>query len=359
MKRVRVRLGRNSYTVLIGTDLLVQTGNQLKESGFTDRLVIITDQPVKRLYGAALKQRLADDGFTVTIIEVPAGEEQKSLETAARLYAELTDLYAERTTPILALGGGVIGDLAGFVAATYLRGVPLIQLPTTLLAQVDSSIGGKVAVDHGQLKNKIGAFYQPRLVISDITTLKTLPPGEISDGLAEVIKYAVIRDEELFSYLESSLDRIKRLDEKALETIVFRSARIKAEVVAKDEKDFGLRNILNYGHTIGHAVESITDFKVGHGQAVAIGMLAAARISCKLGIFDRNDLSRLEKVIESAGLPAEIPGLDVKKLVQFMKHDKKVVRGKIRFVLPRSIGEVFITDEVSLSLIENVLVGGR
>ncbi len=359
MKRVRVRLGRNGYTVHIGTDLLVQTGNQLKESGFTDKLVIITDRPVKRLYGAALKQRLADDGFTVTIIEVPAGEEQKSLETAARLYGKLTDLYAERTTPILALGGGVIGDLAGFVAATYLRGVPLIQLPTTLLAQVDSSIGGKVAVDHGQLKNKIGAFYQPRLVISDITTLKTLSPGEISDGLAEVIKYAVIRDEELFSYLESSLDRIKRLDEKALETVVFRSARIKAEVVAKDERDFGLRNILNYGHTIGHAVESITDFKVGHGQAVAIGMLAAARISSKLGIFDRNDLVRLKEVIESAGLPAEIPGLDVKKLVQFMKHDKKVVRGKIRFVLPRSIGEVFITDEVSPSLIENVLIGGR
>ncbi len=358
MKRVRVRLGNNSYNIYIGSGLLAQTGDWLKKSGFNDKLVIITDQPVKRLYGTTLKQRLTSDGFNVAILEVPEGEEQKSLETAGRLYGKLTDLYAERSTPILALGGGVIGDLAGFVAATYLRGVPLIQLPTTLLAQVDSSIGGKVAVDHGKLKNKIGAFYQPRLVLSDTATLKTLTPGEISDGLAEAIKHGVIWDREYFTYIETNLDRIKSFDGAALEAVVSGSARIKAEVVAKDERDFGLRNILNYGHTIGHAVESTTDFGVGHGQAVAIGMLAAAGISNRLGIFDTGELTRLKGVIEGAGLPAAIPEVDAKKLIQFMEHDKKIIGGRVRFVLPRSIGEVFITDEVSPSLIENVLAGG-
>ena len=359
MKRVRVRLGSNGYNIYIGSGLLAQTGNRLREIGFSDKLVIVTDPSVKSLYGSNLKQSLSGNGFKVAILEVPEGEEQKSLQTAGRLYHELTDFYAERTTPVLALGGGVIGDLAGFVAATYLRGVPLIQLPTTLLAQVDSSIGGKVAVDHGQMKNKIGAFYQPRLVISDITTLKTLPPGELSDGLAEAIKHGVIWDEQYFTYIESNLGRIKSLDDRALETLVYGSARIKAEVVEKDERDFGLRNTLNFGHTIGHAIESISDFKVEHGQAVAIGMLAAAGIASKMGIFDRSELLRLREVIERAGLPTELPAFDAEDIIQFMKHDKKIIRGKIRFVLPRSIGEVLITDEVSPSLVKKVLVGRK
>ncbi len=356
MKEVRVRLGSNSYNIHIGPGLLMQTGARLEEIGLSDKLVIITDPTVQNLYGNTLKQSLTSSGFKVLILEVPEGEEQKSLETAGRLYHELTDFYAERTTPILALGGGVIGDLAGFVAATYLRGVPLIQIPTTLLAQVDSSIGGKVAVNHGLLKNKIGAFYQPRLVISDITTLKTLTTGELGDGLAEAIKYGVIWDEELFTYLEGNLDQIKSLDDRALETIVFRSAKIKAEVVEKDERDSGLRNILNYGHTVGHAIETVSDFKVPHGEAVAIGMLAAARISNKLDILDKNEVFRLKSVIARAGLPTEMPSLQLERLIQAMKHDKKVLQGKLRFVLPKSIGEVFITDEVSPSLMEQVLV---
>ena len=356
MKKVRVRLGSNSYHIHIGPGLLMQIGPMLKEIGFSDKLVIITDPTVKSLYGNTLKQDLTGSGFTALILEVPEGEEQKSLETAGKLYHELTNIYAERTTPILALGGGVIGDLTGFVAATYLRGVPLIQIPTTLLAQLDSSIGGKVAVNHGLLKNKIGAFYQPRLVISDITTLKTLPTGELSDGLAEVIKHAVIRDEELFTYLEENIDQIKSLDDRALETIVFRSAKIKAEVVAKDERDYGLRNILNYGHTVGHAIESVSDFEVRHGEAVAIGMLAEARISNRLGKLDKTELIRLERVIASAGLPTELPSLQLEKLVQAMRHDKKILQGKIRFVLPKSIGTVFITAEVSQSILEEALL---
>ncbi len=359
MKKVRLRLGNNSYDILIGQGLLTQTGAKLKEMGFSDKLVIVTDSTVKKLYGNTLKQNLISSGFEVLLLEVAVGEEQKSLETAGRLYHELTDFYAERTTPILALGGGVIGDLSGFVAATYLRGVPLIQIPTTLLAQVDSSIGGKVAVNHGLLKNKIGAFYQPRLVISDTAILESLAPEDLSDGLAEAIKYGIIWDEEFFTFIEENLDQIKSLDAGALETIVFRSAKIKATVVEKDEKDFSLRNILNYGHTIGHAIESVSDFKVQHGEAVAIGMLAAARISNKLNILDKNEVKRLKEVITRAGLPAQVPTLQLERLTQAIRHDKKILQGKIRFVLPRTIGEVFITDEVSPSLVEEVLLNGN
>jgi 3-dehydroquinate synthase len=254
------------------------------------------------------------------------------------------------------LGGGVIGDLAGFVAATYLRGVPLIQIPTTLLAQVDSSIGGKVAVDHGQLKNRIGAFYQPRLVIADIATLKTLDAKILVDGLAEVIKYGVIQDRGLLTYIEDNLDKIKSRDDGALEEIVFRSAKIKAEIVEKDEKDSGLRAILNYGHTVGHAIESASEFKVGHGTAVAIGMLAAAKISNRMGMLNKNELLRLNRLIQRAGLPTKMPDLKVEEIVQAITHDKKVLRGKVRFILPKSLGSVFITDEVSLSLVEQILV---
>ncbi len=356
MKKIKVRLGANSYEVYIGSGILMQTGHRLEENGFTGKLVIITNPIVKRLYGDTLKQNLTQGGFRVTILQVPDGEEYKSLDTAGRLYNELTDFYAERTTPILALGGGVIGDLVGFVAATYLRGVPLIQIPTTLLAQVDSSLGGKVAVNHGHLKNQIGAFYQPRSVITDISTLKTLPTKEFTNGLAEVIKSAVIGDKELFAFLEGNLDKIKSLDDMSLEEIVFRSAKIKAEIVEKDEKDLGLRSILNYGHTVGHAIESASDFKVEHGEAIAIGMLAAARISNKLGILDKNELIRLKTLITRAGLPTKIPNLEVEGIIQAIKHDKKVLRDKIRFVLLKSIGEVFVTDEVSPSLIEEVLV---
>ena len=356
MKRVKVSLGSDSYHIHIGSGILGQAGQQLKEEGFSDSLVIITNPVVEGLYGDALKQNLTRDGFRVTVLQVPDGEEQKSLETAGRLYHELTECYAERTTPILALGGGVIGDLAGFVAATYLRGVPLIQIPTTLLAQVDSSIGGKVAVDHGQLKNMIGAFYQPKLVISDIDTLKTLDNRILIDGLAEVIKYGVIRDEGLFRYIEENLDKIKSLDSGVLEEIVLRSAEIKAEVVEKDEKDLGLRAILNYGHTVGHAIESVSDFKVEHGTAVALGMLAAAKISCKMGILGNKDLLRLQSLIQRVGLPTTMPRLEVGEIIQAITHDKKVLRGKVRFILPQSLGKVFIADEVSLSLVEKILV---
>ena len=281
MKKVKVELGSNSYEIRIGADLLARTGLWLKEMGGVGKAVIITDTTVRGFYGDTLSQSLTNAGFKVATLEVPAGEEQKSLETAGRLYHELTSSYAERTTPIIALGGGVIGDLAGFVAATYMRGVPLIQMPTTLLAQVDSSIGGKTAVDHDQLKNTIGVFYQPKLVIAGIDTLKTLPEAELTNGLAEVIKHAVIRDNDFFNFLDTEMEKARSLDMAVLEKIVLENVRIKAEVVEKDEKESGLRGILNYGHTIGHAVEAVSNFQLKHGQCVAIGMIAAARISSR------------------------------------------------------------------------------
>ena len=354
MKKIRVKLGQNGYYIHIGADLLAETGHLLKELGFNDKAVIITDPTVKNLYGISLRQSLTGNGFKVALLEVPEGEEYKSLDTAGRLYHELTEFGAERLTPVLALGGGVIGDVAGFVAATYMRGIPLVQLPTTLLAQVDSSIGGKVAVNHGQLKNKIGAFYQPRIVIADITTLQTLPLTELTSGLGEVIKYAIIKDEDFFTYLEENLEPIRALDEKTLEYIVTVSARIKAEVVEKDEKDLGLRNILNFGHTIGHAIESVTEFRISHGQAVAIGMMAASGIAGEFGVLENASVVRIRKLLKRAGLMTKMPKVELSKVLETMTHDKKVLDGKIRFVLPRAIGEVFITDDVNMKVVEKV-----
>jgi len=355
MRKIRVNLGRDSYDVLIGVGLLSLVGLFLKEKGYADKAVVITDPNVKSRYGEVLERSLDKNGFNVTTLVVPAGEDQKSLDNAVQLYEQLTDAYAERSTPIVALGGGVIGDLAGFVAATYLRGVPFVQLPTTLLAQVDSSVGGKVAVDHGRLKNKIGAFYQPKLVIADIAALKTLLAAELANGLAEVIKTAAIRSKELFAYLEQNIEKMKAFNADTLEEIVYQCVRIKAEIVEKDERDTGLRNILNYGHTIGHAIESVSEFRIKHGEAVAVGMVVAARISNRMGLLSYSEVDRLITLVEKAGLPARIPDLDTSAILKAMRHDKKVESGQVRFVLLKEIGDVIVSDEVSPVLIAEVL----
>ena len=363
MQKVKVSFTREggsySYEIRVGAGLLARVGLWLKEMvlpGKDGKAVIITDTTVEGLYAEVLERGLANAGFDVTILEVPPGEEQKSLETAGRLYDDLTEAYTERATPVLALGGGVVGDLAGFVAATYMRGVPLIQIPTTLLAMVDSSIGGKTAVDHGRLKNIVGAFYQPRLVVADIDTLKTLPEIELTNGLAEVIKHAAIRNRNLFNFLDININKAKQLHPAVLETIVLENARIKAEIVEKDERETGLRGILNFGHTIGHAIEAVSDFRVKHGQAVAIGMMAAAKISSRMAILDESEVVKLERVIKKAGLPTEMPGLDKEAVMDAMKHDKKVLHDRVRFVLLKAIGNAFISDDVDPSLVEEVLV---
>jgi 3-dehydroquinate synthase len=356
MKKIRVNLARYSYDVLIGAGLLTLVGLFLKEKGYADKAVVITDPNVKSRYGEVLEQSLTKNGFKVTTLVVPAGEDQKSLDNAVRLYEQLTDAYAERSTPIVALGGGVIGDLTGFVAATYLRGVPFVQLPTTLLAQVDSSVGGKVAVDHERLKNKIGAFHQPRLVIADTDTLKTLPKAELANGLAEAIKTAAVRGKEFFVYLEQNVEKLRALDISALEEAVYQCVSIKAEIVEKDERDAGLRNILNYGHTIGHAIESVSHFGVRHGEAVAVGMVVAARISNRMGLLSYSEVDRLITLVEKAGLPARMPDLDTSAILKAMRHDKKVESGQVRFVLLKEIGDVIMSDEVSPVLVAEVLV---
>jgi 3-dehydroquinate synthase len=355
MKKVNVELGGNSYEVRVGDGLLERVGLWLKEKEYSGKVVVITDNIVKGLYADAISRGLRRAGFKVTLLEVPAGEKSKTLETAAGLYDKLTGAFVERTTPLLALGGGVIGDLAGFVAATYMRGLPLVQVPTTLLAMVDSSIGGKTAVDRGSLKNIIGAFYQPKMVVADIGTLSTLPENELVNGLAEVIKSAAIGSASLFRFLEINIDKARELHPEVLEDMVLEAARIKAEIVGKDEREEGLRAILNFGHTVGHAIEAVSGYGLKHGQAVAVGMMAAAKISRRMGVLDEREVARLEMVIRQAGLPVAMPELGGEKVIEAIRHDKKVLNGKIRFVLLKSIGNAFISDEVEPSLVREVL----
>jgi 3-dehydroquinate synthase len=355
MKKIKINMEQNGYEIQIGPGLLDQVGENLKRIGYQNRTVVITNPNVNKLYGDQIMSDLEKAGLEASLFEVPDGEEYKSLKWAGNLYRKLSSFQAERMTPILALGGGVIGDLAGFVAATYMRGVPLIQLPTTLLAQVDSSIGGKVAVNYGRLKNTIGTFYQPKLVISDIAALKTLPVKELKNGLAEIIKYAIIRDPELFALLEQGMGRIKSRDMDLFEEVISLCAGIKADIIQKDEKDLGLRNVLNYGHTFGHAIETVSDFQISHGKAVALGMVAAALVSQRMKVLPISALDRIKTVIVRAGLPLNIPGLDIDKIMNVMGHDKKKLGGKIRFVLPKSIGEVYVTDAVDNELVKQVL----
>jgi 3-dehydroquinate synthase len=355
MRSIKVNLGLRSYPIYIGTGVLAICPAWLKKIRGGLRLYLVTNPTVFELYGYSLKENLQTADFEVTVLTVPEGEQYKSLDNAARLYNELSQSQAGRNTPMLALGGGVIGDLAGFVASTYMRGIPLIHLPTTLVAQVDSAIGGKTAVNNGKFKNQVGTFYQPRAVFSDTYTLKSLASKDIANGLAEIIKCAVIRDPALFSFLEKNMDRIKMGDGGALERVIVRTASIKADIVSRDEQDLGLRNMLNFGHTVGHALEAVSGFQMNHGEAVALGMLAAARISQRLKLFSVSDFDRLVQLISQAGLPISMPEFDINEVIEAIKHDKKVTNGKLRFILPLRIGCVVISEKVELAMIAEVL----
>ncbi len=357
MRKVNVDLGAAGYEIRVGSGLLERAGLWMKQAGYGGRTVIITDTNVRRLHAQLLEQGLKQAGFDVKVLTVTPGESQKTLASAGRLYGQLAKAYTERTTPVFALGGGVVGDLAGFVAATYLRGLPLVQVPTTLLAQVDSSVGGKTAVDLGEMKNMVGSFYQPRLVIADTDTLQTLPREEFVNGLAEVIKHAAIRSRSFFEFLEKNLHLALELNEKIVQAMVVDNVRIKAEVVAKDERETGLREVLNFGHTVGHAVEAVSGFKLRHGEAVAIGMVAGAKISSRLGFLAEQDAARLEDLIGRAGLPVRLPDVDKMAVVKAMRHDKKVRRDKVRFVVLRSLGHAFVSDDVDPEVVEEVLRG--
>lgn len=348
MAEVNIDLGSRSYNIHIRPGLLNLLAGYMKELDTGRKVLMITNPTLHRLYGAAVKKGLREAGYQVVVGEVPDGEEYKALSQAERLYDLAFTREMDRRCPVLALGGGVMGDLAGFVAATYLRGVPFIQVPTTLLAQVDSSVGGKVAVNHPAGKNIIGAFYQPVAVFTDLNTLVTLDPREIRGGLAEVIKYGVIADGEFFAWLEDNLDRVLAVDMKAMEYIVEKSCRIKAAVVQADETEQGMRAILNFGHTVGHAVEALTGYKVyRHGEAVAIGMAVAAKLAVNTGMMDNAGAVRIESLLARAGLPTAVPGeLDNEQILALLRRDKKVIAGSLTFVLPVGVGSVEIIKDV-------------
>ncbi|MDN5346853.1 MAG: 3-dehydroquinate synthase [Clostridia bacterium] len=350
-----VNLGQRSYRIICGPGLLEQAGVLLAELKLSRRCLIVTNPVVGPLYAPRVEESLAGAGFNPKVVTVPEGEEAKTLAVAARLYDAALEAGLDRGSAVIALGGGVVGDVAGFVAATLLRGVPFIQLPTTLLAQVDASVGGKVAVNHPLGKNLIGAFYQPRLVAADLATLRTLPPREVRAGLAEVIKYGVIAEADFFAYLENNLEAALNLDPAVLTEIVYRSCRIKARVVEADERESGLRAILNFGHTVGHALEALTGFKeLHHGEGVAIGMVAASRLAQRRGWLQAGEVGRLIDLLKRAGLPVEMPSLDRGALLTAIGRDKKIKDGTLHMVLPRSIGKVEVVP-VGLKELEAVL----
>jgi 3-dehydroquinate synthase len=358
MRVVEVPLGDRSYSILIGAGLLGELGTRCLDLKLGRRCAIISDEQVAPKYGARARLALSAAGFDSVLVTVPAGETAKSLTTVGRCYDQLSRHRLERQSFIVALGGGVVGDLAGFVAATYLRGIPFVQVPTTLLAQVDSSVGGKVGVNLKAGKNLVGAFYQPRLVLCDLATLNTLPRRELRAGLAEVIKYGIIYDAPLFARLERLLSGLLALEPKALAAVIARCCQIKAEVVGQDEMEIGLRAILNFGHTIGHAIEAISGYGAYlHGEAIAIGMVAAARLSAELTGLSEPQVRRIAALLSRAGLPTTIR-LDARqqtRLKEAMKLDKKVSAGEVKFVLARRIGEVTPGHLVSADLIARVL----
>jgi len=355
---VKLPLGVRSYTITIGNDLLSKLGTECKRLFLGQRCAIISDKNVAAHYGQNVLENLKAAGFEPLLITVPAGETAKSLKVVASCFDQLVDHRIERKSFVVALGGGVVGDLAGFVAATYLRGVDFVQVPTTLLAQVDSSVGGKVGVNLKAGKNLVGAFYQPRFVLCDLDTLATLPMREYRAGLAEIIKYGIIHDGELFKRLELVMPKMLQRDPDILSSAIARCCQIKAGVVGQDETESGLRAILNFGHTIGHAIEAVSGYgKFLHGEAISIGQVLAARLSAGLLGFPQKDVQRIAGVFEKAGLPTHIrlDETEREKLFEAMQHDKKVSDGIVKFVLVNKIGQVSFGQPVPLDLIEKVL----
>lgn len=341
---VRVELGDRSYDILIGADILSNIGERILYFNFSPKVVIISNPTVFNLYGELVSKSLKKVGYDISEILIPDGEEYKDYYWAYHILTELLKRGIDRNSCLIALGGGVIGDITGFVASIYMRGIHFIQVPTTLLSQVDSSVGGKTGVNHPAGKNMIGTFYQPRGVYIDTNTLKTLPMRELASGISEVIKYAVIWDAELFEFMEKNINDIVKISPAHLNHIIVRSCEIKAKVVSEDEKESGLRAILNYGHTIGHAIETETDYRQFlHGEAIAIGMCIEARLSEALGLLDKEEILRIKLIIDSFGLPSELPkDIKIGKLIKHIKLDKKMDAGQIKFILPLRIGKVII-----------------
>ena len=355
MQTLNVALGDRAYPIHIGSGLLTHADLILPHLK-RKNVAIVTNTTVAPLYLEKLAKPLRESGVGVLEIVLPDGEAYKNTATLNLIYDALLKNRCERSTTLIGLGGGVIGDLTGYAAATYLRGVPFIQIPTTLLSQVDSSVGGKTGINHPLGKNMIGAFYQPKLVLADIDTLQTLPPRELSAGVAEVIKYGLIRDADFFDWLEVNISKLMALDEAVTMYAIYRSCQNKAEVVAADEHETGERALLNLGHTFGHAIENAMGYGVWlHGEAVAAGTMLAADLSQRMGWLSAEQLSRIHRLLSAANLPLNAPNIGTEKYLNLMANDKKVEGGKIRLVLQQGIGKAVITSDYDAIKLQQTL----
>ena len=356
---ITVELPQQAYDVAIAPGGLTQLGSWMQPLKLGKKVLLVSSPPIFRHYGERAIATLTESGFGVTYCLLPAGERYKTAASLQKIYDAALAQRLERSSTIVALGGGVVGDMAGFAAATWLRGIAFVQVPTSLLAMVDASIGGKTGINHPHGKNLIGAFHQPRLVLIDPEVLQTLPAREFRAGMAEVIKYGIIWDAELFEQLEQAaqLDQRRYLSPDLIQLILTRSCQAKAHVVSKDEKEAGLRAILNYGHTIGHAVESLTGYRVvNHGEAVAIGMVAAGAIAVQLGLWTQVECDRQTALIQKVGLPTRLPpNLDLDAILDALQTDKKVSAGQVRFVLPTHIGAAIVSEQATAEVIRPVL----
>jgi 3-dehydroquinate synthase len=354
---VRVPLAARSYDIEIGTGNLPQTAAFIAQRTRISHAVIITDANVEQPHAESVVASLADSDVAVDLLVIEPGETSKSVEMAEGLWNKLLELGADRKTVVVAVGGGVIGDLAGFIAATFARGIALVQVPTTLLAHVDSSVGGKVGVNLPGAKNMVGAFWQPLGVLIDTSVLATLPPREYRAGLAEVVKYGVILDADFFAYLEANAAGLVSRDDNILRTVIARCCQLKADVVAKDEREeTGLRAVLNYGHTFAHAFEALTGYgHLLHGEAVSIGMLCASRLAERLGRIDAELTRRQFELLTALDLPTKTPDVDAEEVLAAMSHDKKVEHGRLRFVLPTKLGHVELVGSVAPELVRQAL----
>lgn len=354
MSTLTVQLGERSYPIYVQQDAL--SALELFTSHIKSKnVVIVTNDTVNPLYAEGVKQLLED--FDVSTVSIQDGEQYKTLATFESITAQLLANKAARDTTLIAIGGGVVGDITGFVAACYQRGIPFIQVPTTLLSQVDSSVGGKTAVNHALGKNMIGAFYQPKAVIIDTDSLKTLPKKEFAAGMAEVIKYGVIYDADFFHWLESNVDRIKALETDAIAHIVTRCCQIKADIVAQDEKESGIRALLNLGHTFGHAIEAEMGYGLWlHGEAVAVGIVLASEVALAKEWLKASEVRRIESLLKAFDLPCSKPEtMNYEQFMQHMRHDKKVEEGAIRFVIPNAIGSATVTSNVNDDILQKLL----
>ena len=356
MIEIPVDLGPRSYSILVGAGALATVGTELAKRGVGRKVVLVSDAAIARLHAEPVVRGLGQAGFDIAQVSVPDGEQAKRLDVVSDLWDRLLDAGCDRTSTVVALGGGAVGDVAGFAAATYMRGMNLVQVPTTLLAQVDASIGGKTAIDHPRGKNLIGAFHQPRIVIVDPATLTTLPEREFRSGLAEVIKHGIVLDAAYFADLETSIPALLDRDLTTLERIVAGSCRLKAQVVERDEQEAELRWVLNYGHTVGHALEAATGFRRwAHGEAVSLGIAAEARLAERLGIGSPATTERQLRLLSAVGLPVDGLQVDPATVVEAMSRDKKGRDGRVPFVLAPEIGTFRIVPEVPTDIVLQVL----